>query len=65
MGGLLGLGFGFSFISLIEMVYFFGIRWYYKPEKCSITQRKKFTNVAVVGRNKQRLPKPVHHLNMT
>ena len=28
MGGLLGLGFGFSVISGIEILYFFTIRWY-------------------------------------
>ena len=26
MGGLLGIGIGFSFISLVEMLYFFGFR---------------------------------------
>lgn len=61
MGGLLGLGFGFSFISLTEMVYFFGIRWYFKPNQGSNQHRRRLVTVAVVGRNKHRSVKPVHH----
>lgn len=30
IGGLLGLGIGFSFISLMEIVYFFGARTFFK-----------------------------------
>ena len=29
IGGLLGLGFGFSFISAMELVYFFTVRMYF------------------------------------
>ena len=30
MGGALGLGFGFSFISAMEIVYFFAFRYYFQ-----------------------------------
>jgi hypothetical protein len=30
MGGALGLGFGFSFISVMEIVYFFAVRSYFQ-----------------------------------
>lgn len=33
IGGLLGLGFGFSVISAIELVYFFGIRWIFNNKR--------------------------------
>jgi len=33
IGGLLGLGFGFSVISAIELVYFFGIRWIFNNRR--------------------------------
>ena len=35
MGGLLGLGFGFSVISAIEIIYFFTIRLYLSSEQSS------------------------------
>lgn len=36
VGGVLGLGFGFSFISLIEILYFFGIRFLFRRRLNSI-----------------------------
>ena len=38
IGGLLGLGFGFSFISAMELVYFFTVRMYF-------TKKDEATNV--------------------
>lgn len=43
-GGLLGLGFGFSILSLAEIIYFLGLRWIYywwKRKKLKETQETK------------------------
>ena len=64
MGGLLGLGFGFSFISLIEMLYFFGIRRYLERNNNSDVQPRRPILVAVVNRNKHQTVKPAHHPNV-
>lgn len=40
VGGLLGLGVGFSFISLVEILYFFGVRIFLKEQEVAISNRK-------------------------
>lgn len=46
IGGLFGLGFGFSFISAIEILYFFLVRWFFaKLNKDSQDNGKIITNV--------------------
>lgn len=40
VGGLLGLGVGFSFISLVEILYFFGVRIFLKEQEVASSNRK-------------------------
>lgn len=41
IGGLLGLGFGFSVISAIEVIYFFCIRWLFNDKQATVASSLK------------------------
>jgi len=50
IGGLLGLGFGFSFISAMELIYFFSIRMYFtnKDESKNVIYPENSINSPII-----------------
>ena len=50
IGGLLTVGFGFSVISAIEVVYYVLIRWYFKESPKLNEEQNNLSNDAITGR---------------
>ena len=47
IGGVLGLGFGFSIMSAFEMIYYVCIRWYFIKKKTRIIEIQRQVNDSV------------------